>query len=174
MKKFSLLFAILLLASCGNNPHVTKAEAIVEPKSDSEVTGRVVFTEVEGGVHIYAEIMGLTEGKHGFHIHEHGDCSAHDASSAGGHFDPTKAKHGGPMDPDRHVGDMGNLVANGDGIAIYERIDELMELNGPNSLVDKSVVIHRDEDDLTSQPSGNSGPRIACGEIFAIETAEVE
>jgi len=148
---------------------IEKAFAIVNPKGGSEVVGAVIFTEVDGGVKIVADIGGLTPGKHGFHIHEHGDCSAVDASSAGGHFNPTNKKHGGPDSAERHLGDLGNIEANQYGFAHYERIDSDLSLNGEYSIIDKSVVVHEGEDDLTTDPSGNSGKRVACGEIVSTE-----
>lgn len=144
---------------------VTKAVAILHPTEGNKVQGVVTFTAVEGGVLVVADVSNLTPGKHGFHVHEHGDCSAHDASSAGGHFNPTKSKHGGPDSAERHVGDLGNLEADKDGKAHYSRVDKLLTLSGPDSIVTRSVVVHADEDDLTTQPTGNSGPRIACGVI---------
>lgn len=145
---------------------VNKAEAVLKATEGNKVEGTVTFTKVEGGVLIVADVVNLKPGKHGFHVHEHGDCSAHDASSAGGHFNPTNSKHGGPDTPERHVGDLGNLVADSTGKAHYERIDSLITLEGPNSVIGRSVVVHADEDDLATQPTGNSGARIACGEIL--------
>jgi Cu-Zn family superoxide dismutase len=144
---------------------VTKAVAVLHPTEGNKVEGTVTFTAVEGGVLIVADVKNLTPGKHGFHVHEHGDCSAHDASSAGGHFNPTKTKHGGPDSAERHVGDFGNLEANQDGVAHYERIDKIISLNGPDTIVKRSIVVHADADDLVTQPTGNSGARVACGVI---------
>lgn len=149
--------------------HIKKAFCVLNPKSGSEVIGAVTFTEVEGGVRIIADVGGLKSGLHGFHIHEKGDCSAMDASSAGGHFNPTSKKHGGPDSVDRHVGDLGNLDANQNGLAHYDRVDTVITLNGPQSIIGKSIVVHADEDDLKTDPSGNSGARIACGEIVESE-----
>lgn len=170
--KAGLITCSLAAVSCltaGSSPSanavVAKAVAVLEAKDDSKVEGTVTFTQERGGVRIVADVYNLTPGKHGFHVHEHGDCSAHDASSAGGHFNPFGKKHGGPDDPDRHAGDMGNLVADEKGHAHYDRVDDLLEINGPNSIIGRSVVVHAKEDDLTSQPTGNSGARIACGVI---------
>lgn len=148
---------------------VKKAEAKVSPTTGNKVKGLVTFEALDKGVRIVADFEGLTPGLHGFHVHEKGDCSAHDASSAGGHFNPTGKKHGGPDDLDRHVGDFGNVEANADGKAHYERIDMIVSLEGENSIVDKSIVIHADPDDLKSQPTGNSGARIGCGVIEAVK-----
>ncbi len=148
---------------------VQKAFAVVQAKSGSNVVGAVDFFAVNGGVRIVANIGGLSPGKHGFHIHEHGDCSASDASSAGGHFNPFHKKHGGPDSKERHEGDLGNLDANSYGFAYYDHVIKGLKLNGENSIIDKSIVIHADEDDLTTDPSGNSGKRIACGVIMSGE-----
>lgn len=145
--------------------NVTRAFVDVKPTKNNKVQGKVQFIAEEGGVRIIADIEGLTPGKHGFHVHEHGDCSAPDGSSAGGHFNPTNKKHGSPDSAERHVGDFGNLEANASGDAHYSRLDTVIQLNGPESIVGKSIVIHADPDDLTSQPAGNSGVRIACGQI---------
>lgn len=147
--------------------NVKKAVVILKPTEGNKVEGTVTFTAENGGVKIVADVKNLTPGKHGFHVHEHGDCSAHDAMSAGGHFNPTNTKHGGPDSAERHVGDFGNLEANENGVAHYERLDKIISLNGAQSIVGKSIVVHADEDDFHTQPTGNSGARIACGVIEA-------
>ncbi len=144
---------------------VKKAFAVVQAKSGSEVVGAVDFIVVENGLRVVANIGGLAPGKHGFHIHEKGDCSAHDGSSAGGHFNPFNKKHGGPDTAERHEGDLGNLEADQYGFAYYDNVIEGLKLNGDYSIIDKSVVIHEGEDDLKTDPSGNSGARIGCGLI---------
>lgn len=167
----------LTLSGCSSNQAdeektddtVKKATAIVHPTKGNNVSGKVDFIAEEGGVRIIADIKGLKPGKHGFHAHEHGDCSAPDASSAGGHFNPTNKKHGGPDSAERHAGDFGNLEADENGIAHYDRLDKVLELNGKNSVVGKSVVIHADADDFVTQPTGNSGARVACGHIEAVD-----
>jgi len=143
------------------------AVAILEPTEGNTVHGTVTFREVEGGVSITARIEGLSEGVHGFHIHETGDCSAPDASSAGGHFNPTGSPHGAPSNPpgERHVGDLGNITAGPMGVATYDHVDPEISLRGPNSIDGLAVVVHEGRDDLSSQPSGNAGPRVACGVI---------
>jgi Cu-Zn family superoxide dismutase len=144
---------------------VTKAIAVVHPLGVSKVGGKVVFTQTRGGVEINAEITGLAPGKHGFHVHEFGDCSMADGTCAGAHFNPTGAPHAGPDDQERHVGDLGNIEVREDGTAVYKRVDKLVALNGPNSVIGRSVIIHAAPDDLTSQPSGNAGARVGCGVI---------
>lgn len=147
--------------------NIKKASVVLNPTKDHKVKGKVNFTAVEDGVRVVADIEGLTPGEHGFHIHEHGDCSAPDATSAGGHFNPTHKKHGSPEDTDRHVGDLGNILADQNGIAHLDRVDKVISLNGPNSIIGKSIIIHEKADDFKSQPTGNAGGRVACGVIKA-------
>lgn len=182
MKTFGSLIGIAVLgfcvASCGksedkeakNAPRtvpgrVNSAKAVLNPTKGNKAHGQVSFTVIEGGVKIIADVDGLTPGKHGFHIHEKGDCSAPDASSAGDHFNPANKKHGSPNDTERHVGDLGNLEADSKGHAHYERIDKVISLSGPNNILGRSVVIHEKADDFKTQPSGDAGSRQACGAI---------
>lgn len=146
---------------------VQSAKSVLHPTKDHQVTGTVVFTVVDGGVRVVADLEGLTPGDHGFHVHEFGDCSAPDGSSAGGHFNPTKKQHGGPDSEERHVGDFGNITADANGKAHYDRVDTVIKLSGENSIVGHSVVVHEKADDLVTQPTGNSGARVACGVIEA-------
>ena len=177
------VFALLALGACEKKetqplttPDVKTVEekaapvrAVAEliPTEGNETTGTVTFTSQAGGILVTVAAKGLTPGLHGFHIHEHGDCSALDAASAGGHFNPDGTPHGAPENPSaqRHMGDLGNLEAGQDGTAHYENTDSLLSLTGPNSIVGKAVIVHAQPDDFTSQPTGNAGPRIACGVI---------
>src|SRR2546421_4431568 len=99
-----------------------KAVAVLQPTQGSKVSGTVTFTEGADGVQVHAEITGLTPGNHGFHVHEFGDCTAADASSAGAHFNPTHKPHAGPDTPERHVGDMGNVQADASGKATLKYV----------------------------------------------------
>lgn len=144
---------------------VTKAVAVVQGLGDHKVSGKVTFTQMSDGVEIMAELTGLHPGEHGFHIHEFGDCSMTDGKCAGGHFNPTGAPHGGPDSEKRHVGDLGNIKADGEGKATYKRVDKMISLNGPHSIIGRSVILHAKADDLKSQPSGDAGDRIGCGTI---------
>jgi Cu-Zn family superoxide dismutase len=143
----------------------TKAVAVLHPTEGNEVRGIVWFTKEEGGVRVVAEIEGLTPGKHGFHLHAYGDCSSPDGKSAGGHFNPEGKNHGSPDDAERHVGDLGNLEADESGKARYDRVDSHLSLAGPNSIIGRGVIVHAQADDLTSQPTGAAGARMACGVI---------
>ena len=144
----------------------TKGIAVLHPTAGNKVSGIVTLTPVADGVQVHAEITGLTPGKHGFHIHEFGDCSAADASSAGGHFNPTNQPHAGPDAAARHEGDMGNVEADASGNAKLDYVDHQISLaNDARSAIGRSVVVHAKADDLKTQPSGDSGARIACGVI---------
>src|SRR5437660_10388853 len=143
-----------------------KAVAVLHPTSGNKVSGTVTFTEVTDGVQVHAEIAGLTPGNHGFHVHEFGDCSAADASSAGAHFNPTNQPHAGPDTAARHEGDMGNVEADASGNAKLHYVDHQISLtNDAKAVIRRSVVVHAKSDDLKTQPSGDSGARIACGVI---------
>lgn len=144
---------------------ITRAVAALNPTKGNNASGIVNFSVVDGGVRIVAKMEGLTPGKHGFHIHEYGDLSSPDAASAGGHFDPTHRKHGGPDHLERHAGDLGNIVADEWGFARYERVDSIISLNGPDSIIGKALIVNSNPDDFTTQPTGNSGGRVSAGLI---------
>ena len=143
----------------------TKAIAVIHPASGSQVTGTITFTKKDDAILVVADVTGLTPGKHGFHIHEFGDCSAPDATSAGGHFNPTHKQHGAPDAAEHQAGDLGNLQADASGKAHLELRDSTMMLSGENSIIGRAVIVHAKEDDLKSQPVGNAGGRLACGVI---------
>jgi len=141
------------------------AVVVLSPTAGSETQGMVTFTQTETGVLVVADIVGLEPGAHGFHIHEFGDCSAADGTSAGGHFNPEGTEHAAPTDSHRHVGDLGNVTADEDGTAHYEYTDSHLAFSGPNSIIGRGVIVHAGEDDLTTQPTGAAGARIACGVV---------
>ncbi len=144
-----------------------KASAFLNPTKGNKSFGIVTFTEVEGGaVKIEGDVEGLVPGKHGFHIHEYGDCSAPDGSSTGGHFNPTGTAHGSPDHAERHIGDLGNIVADEAGRGHYERLDTHIKLSGPNTIMGRSLVVHSNADDYSTQPTGNAGGRVCCGVIM--------
>lgn len=161
------LVVTCLAAGCTNMQVRTPAAvAKVAPTKDHHAEGTVMFLQKGDKVLVEARISGLTPGLHGFHIHEKGNCSAPDALSAGGHFNPKQSGHGGSAGDERHAGDLGNLIADNAGLAIYKA--ELAGLNlgtGDDSIVGRSVVVHQNADDLYSQPAGNSGARVGCGLI---------
>jgi superoxide dismutase, Cu-Zn family len=143
----------------------SRAVAVLMPTAGNTAHGTVTFTAVDGGVRITAHLEGLSPGDHGFHIHEFGDCSAADGTSAGGHFNPAGVAHAGPDATTRHVGDLGNVTANAQGVADYDRVDHLVALGGPNGVIGRGVIVHAQRDDLTSQPTGAAGARVACGVV---------
>jgi Cu-Zn family superoxide dismutase len=147
----------------------TRAVCKLAPTKGNSVTGVVKFIQKKGYVIVRAHVEGLKPGKHGFHIHESGDCSAPDASSAKGHFNPGKHQHGGPDAAERHTGDLGNLTANAKGVADYERNDTTLHLEGKDSILGKGVIVHEKVDDYKTQPTGNAGARVACGAIEALK-----
>lgn len=139
----------------------TNLEAI----GNSGVGGTLEFKQEGETVTITGEVTGLKPGMHGFHVHEKGDLSDKETGkSAGGHFNPTEKQHGQPSDEDRHVGDLGNIEANDEGVATVEIEDDVIRLDGENSIVDKALVIHEGEDKFT-QPTGDAGGRVAFGLI---------
>ncbi len=158
-----------LLAACaGMEAAGPRASATLEPRSGSSVSGTVNFQTVGQKLRVEARIAGLTPGEHGFHVHEAGDCSAADATSAKGHFNPAAKPHGHHGDAERHAGDMPNLVADSQGNATVSGEVSMLTLGSDaNSIMNRSVVIHADPDDYKSQPAGNSGKRVACGVIRA-------
>ena len=144
---------------------ISKAVCVLTPTEGSNVKGLVTFTQTDAGLLIVADVEGLSEGKHGFHIHEFGDISKSDGTSAGGHFNPEHKDHAGPQDEVRHAGDFGNIIADANGNAHYERVDSLISFKGINNIIGRSIIIHADEDDLVSQPTGDAGGRVAQGVI---------
>ncbi len=144
---------------------ISKAMAVLTPTEGNKVRGVVTFTREGEKVKVVADIEGLAPGKHGFHIHEWGDCSSKDGTAAGGHFNPTQMPHGSQTDAKRHMGDLGNIEAKEDGKVHIELTDSVLKLEGPGSIIGKGVVVHADPDDFKTQPTGNAGARLACGVI---------
>lgn len=169
-----LLFPLLALSVAAGCTAIRTAPptatATLEAKSGSNVSGVVRFTEVMAdgvpAVRVSIDARNVPPGVHGFHVHDNGDCSAADATSAGGHFNPESHKHGGPGESSSHAGDFGNVLA-GDG----GRVDATYLMRGVtlgagnHSITGRAIVLHADPDDLVTDPTGNAGARIACGVI---------
>ena len=146
-------------------PHQAVALATMSPTEGSQVKGTVRFEQTSDGVVVNADLSGLEpKTMHGFHIHEKGDCSAPDASSAGGHYAPNGNPHGLPPEEKRHAGDMGNIVADEQGRAIVERTFDTFSLTDEPSVMGRAVIVHSKADEGT-QPTGDAGARLACGVI---------
>ena len=177
MKSVTKIFAVAIISALPlvvvaqmthdhkEKPSVTTAVAVMVPTKGSDVHGVVTFEVVEHGVRVVANIFGLAQGKHGFHIHEFGDCSSDSGTAAGGHFNPAGMRHGAPNSDKRHVGDAGNVEADKDGYAHLDYIDPVISLSGENSIIGRAVIVHAKEDDLLTQPTGAAGARVACGVI---------
>jgi superoxide dismutase, Cu-Zn family len=153
-------------------PAEPAAEAVAQiaPTQGNTVTGALALAQSPEGVHITGSIQGLKpDAEFGFHVHEKGDCTAPDGSSAGGHFNPTQAQHGNPTGPTHHAGDMLNIKSNGEGVAQVDVTAAGTSLHGDpgTDVMGKAIVVHESPDDYTTQPSGNSGKRVACGVIAA-------
>lgn len=157
----------LLLSGCATLcPHKSGASAQLQPTAGNTAAGTVNFTQKGDKVLVEADVTGLTPGEHGFHIHEKGDCSAADATSAGAHFNPSGQPHGNPAGTAHHVGDLPMLVADAAGRArLSVEVDSIALAEGPANIVGKGVIVHQKADDYQTQPTGNSGGRVACGVI---------
>lgn len=161
--------SLLLVAGCAAPlpTETTRATAILAPTTGSKVTGRVNFTQTASHVVVSGEVRGLKpNGEHGFHVHERGDCSSGDASSAGGHFNPTTQPHGRQGAGPHHTGDMPPIKANAAGVAIFRFEVRTIRIGSEiTNVLGRGLVIHRDPDNFRTQPSGGSGPPVACGVI---------
>jgi Cu-Zn family superoxide dismutase len=172
MKRMLLILVCATLASAGCarvQKIVTKtpgATATLLPTRGHEARGMLRFAQSTEMVVITGTIGGLSPGLHALHIHDKGNCTAPDASSAGGHFNPHGAPHGGPYDAGHHAGDLGNITAGEDGVAeVSIEADRLSLGTEKHSIIGRSVIVHAGPDDYKSQPSGNAGGRVACGLI---------
>ena len=186
-RTLALAVAIALMAGCassgsptasaGNadNPAVatakstaSRATVVLAPASGSLVSGTLTLMPMGDGVHMTGEVGGLKPGDtRGFHIHEKGDCSAADASTAGGHFNPAAQAHGRSGQGAHHAGDTDNIVADAKGVARIDAHVTGVTLGGGagNDIAGRAVIVHAAADDYTTQPTGNAGARVACGVI---------
>lgn len=151
------------------------ATAALSPTQGNQVAGEVSFNVVDGAVRVTGTVTGLKpNSEHGFHIHEFGDCSAPDGSSAGGHFNPAKADHGQVGADPHHGGDMPNLKADAEGKATIDAaVSNNVNIGKGDGfdILNHAVIVHADPDDYKTQPTGNAGGRLACGVIKGNATA---
>lgn len=174
--KLPIAFTVILLAASSaayadgqtaTTPEPTRANAHLTPTAGHQTQGQVRFAQVKAGVRVKATLSGLSPGKHGFHVHEKGDCSDPEAKSAGGHFNPGGHDHGAPGAHEHHAGDIGNVEADAEGEASVDTVLKGVQLSGPKGLIGRGLIVHAGEDDLSSQPTGNAGARVACAVIEA-------
>ncbi len=168
------LLILALVASAYAEELVASVLLTPDPAfKDRNVTGalKIVQSVANGPVTITGSVSGLNkDGVHGFHVHAKGDLTQ-GCKSAGPHFNPEKVKHGAPEETVRHVGDLGNIKANAEGVAQINITDTMISLSGPNSILGRAFVVHSQEDDLgkgnstVSQETGNAGDRWACGVV---------
>ena len=166
MKTLITLATCALLCACAalRDADGPSANARLQSRSGSTVTGSIRFTQVGERVRITGDISGHSRGKKAFHIHEKGDCSSADGMSAGGHFNPAKARHGAPGAG--HAGDLGNLTFDEYGASVDMMASGIsVSSSAANGIIGRAVIIHAQEDDLKTDPTGNAGGRVACGVI---------
>lgn len=145
------------------------AYVTLQPTEGNTVSGLVAFIHEDAAsetVRVVGKLIGIPSGEHGMHVHENGNCTGPQASSAGSHYDPGGAMlHGDRTSSARHLGDLGNIVADMNQVATFDFTDDRIKVVGPNSIAQKALIVHASADDLSTQPSGNSGDPIACGII---------
>ena len=192
------LSVVLALGGCGRGeepaaeePGYGTAEATPTPEvaleepqivaaqlaGPSGVNGVVTFTEQPGGgVQVVTRVQGATAGPHGLHLHQGASCDGPDFQSAGDHFNPAGVPHGAPSAAQHHAGDFGNIESGADGTGNSDVTSDVLTIEGANGAIGHAVILHEKADDLTTQPSGNAGARVACGvvERVAANAAPVE
>lgn len=185
MKKsiFILLISLVLVVGCKKEKkdsakevdetvsvEVKKVKLKLEPKSNSNVSGNVVFTEENGTVAMTAILSGLKPGSHAIHLHEKADCSSDDGKSTGGHWNPTSEPHGKwGASEGYHKGDIGNFEAdeNGNGTITFTTDQWCIGCGDPNKeIMGKAIIVHEGTDDFTTQPTGAAGGRVSCGALI--------
>lgn len=160
------LAAAALLSACAT-PTGPSASAQLQATRGSSASGEVRFVQHGDKVLVSGEVRGLKpHAEHGFHVHEKGDCSSGDGLSTGGHFNPMGKKHGAHAGGEHHVGDLPSLKADAYGVARFNfESGSIAVGSGSNDVVGRGLIVHRDPDDYTTQPTGNAGPRLACAVI---------
>lgn len=173
----NLLLLPLLLLSCTTEEIETSIETAepefralmvqIRPTSNGseDLTGLMTIHHSDKGMTIGGEISGLEPGEHALHVHQFGNCWEEDGTGTGGHFNPNGTKHGKRGESEYHDGDIGNIIADDNGVANFIFLDKNLDLDWLQSIVGRGIIIHAGADDYTSQPSGAAGPRVACGVI---------
>ncbi len=175
---FLALAPLAVFAACGSTrtssqqpaarPAGPTATAAIEGRSGNTLTGTATFAQNGDAVHVIVDVSNAPEGVHAVHLHEKGDCSAPDASSAGGHFNPMHMEHGSPDAASHHAGDFGNMTVGSDGHGHLELDTTMLTVTaGDHSVAGRAIVVHANADDMQTQPTGNAGGRIGCGVVAA-------
>ena len=170
-RQFILLASLLALGACANtNTNIStgpSATAKLQSTRGNTATGSVNFSQNGDKVVVSGLVSGLkANAEHGFHLHEKGDCSSEDGMSAGGHFNPDGQPHGNHAGVSHHAGDLPSLKADASGVAKFSFDSKTIAVgSGTNDIVGRALIVHRDPDDFTTQPTGNSGPRLACAVV---------
>jgi Cu-Zn family superoxide dismutase len=167
MNKTFIFCAVTLLSGCATQIDKPSANARLIPTKNNTTTGTVTFKTIGSRVLVTAEIQGLKpNAEHGFHVHEKGDCSSGDGMSTGAHFNPSGKSHGAHGSDAHHAGDLPSLIADMNGNAkLSFETTAITVGSGPTDIIDRGLIVHRDPDDYKTQPTGNSGPRLACAVI---------
>ena len=163
-----LLASVLALGACAHNGSVgPRAVAPLQSTTGNSATGAVTFVQSGDKVKVSGVVTGLKANtEHGFHVHEKGDCSSGDGMSAGGHFNPGGQPHGSHAGMAHHAGDLPSLKADASGVAKFSFESKTLSVgSGTNDIVGRALIVHRDPDDFTTQPTGNAGARVACAVI---------
>jgi Cu-Zn family superoxide dismutase len=174
MKKLALLSIGILICACAHTKMGPMGSATLTPISGSTAKGTVHLQELaDGTVDVIVDLTGVPAGVHGFHIHDKGDCSDN-GNAAGGHFNPMNMPHAGPDAQSHHAGDFGNVTADANG-EVHTRFNtrSVTVHEGATFAVGHAVILHANPDDLTTQPTGNAGPRIACGVVTLHDMASM-
>lgn len=161
-------FAFILCASISCSTNKNTATAQIQSASGSTLTGEATFEETSDGVKMTLKVQGATPGTHAVHLHESGDCTAPDATSAGPHWNPMDEAHGNRAEGSEfHAGDIANLEVGEDGTGTLEVTAEdwTIGTGAASDVIGKAVIIHADPDDFVSQPAGNAGARVGCGVV---------
>jgi Cu-Zn family superoxide dismutase len=166
-RTFILLASVLALGACASTTTGPRAMAQLQSTTGNTASGSVTFTQSGDKVLVSGMVSGLkANAEHGFHVHEKGDCSSGDGMSAGGHFNPGGQAHGSHAGTAHHAGDLPSLKADASGVAKFSfESKSIFVGSGANDIVGRALIVHRDPDDFTTQPTGNSGPRLACAVI---------
>ncbi|XP_057331795.1 uncharacterized protein LOC130671743 [Microplitis mediator] len=168
MKSIVILLAFATVVASKDIVAISK---LCPNNATNYVTGTIKLVQRGyGPVVLTGTITGLAPGKHGFHVHEFGNLTE-GCASTGEHYNPTNQTHGAPTDFIRHNGDLGNIIANADGVANIYIVDSVISLTGPYSIIGRAFVVHLGADDYgrggthESCTGGNSGQRASCGVI---------